>query len=55
MLLELLEHVVLISREAPILVLCTARPELLEERPDWGRGSDNASELSARSAAQRGV
>ena len=34
-----------ISRGAPILVLCTARPELFEERPDWGRGADNASEL----------
>jgi class 3 adenylate cyclase/tetratricopeptide (TPR) repeat protein len=32
--LGLLEHVVR-SAEAPILLLCTARPELLERRPDW--------------------
>ena len=23
------------SRDAPILLLCVARPELLEERPQW--------------------
>ena len=33
MLLDLLDHVVDLSRGAPILLLCTARPELLEERP----------------------
>jgi class 3 adenylate cyclase/tetratricopeptide (TPR) repeat protein len=36
MLLELLDHVVDLSDEAPILVLCTARPELLDEHPKWG-------------------
>ncbi len=36
MLLELLAHVVSISAGAPILVLCTTRPELLEERPGGG-------------------
>jgi class 3 adenylate cyclase/tetratricopeptide (TPR) repeat protein len=34
-LLELVEHVVEWSR-APMLVLCLARPELLERRGDWG-------------------
>jgi class 3 adenylate cyclase len=33
--LDLIEHVVLLSRGAPILVLCLARPELAESRPDW--------------------
>jgi class 3 adenylate cyclase/tetratricopeptide (TPR) repeat protein len=42
MLLDLLDHVVDLSRGAPILVLCTARPELLEERPAWGGGKFNA-------------
>jgi tetratricopeptide (TPR) repeat protein len=42
MLLDLLDHVVDLSRGAPILVLCTARPELLEERPAWGGGKYNA-------------
>ena len=34
-LLELLEHVVEWTREAPILLLCLARPELLDDRPGW--------------------
>ena len=36
MLLDLLDHVIDLSRGAPILLLCTARPELLEDRPAWG-------------------
>jgi class 3 adenylate cyclase/tetratricopeptide (TPR) repeat protein len=35
MLLDLVEHVSRWSRDAPILLLCVARPELLEERPQW--------------------
>jgi class 3 adenylate cyclase/tetratricopeptide (TPR) repeat protein len=41
--LELLEHVADLSREAPILLLCMARPELLEKRPAWGGGKWNAT------------
>jgi class 3 adenylate cyclase/tetratricopeptide (TPR) repeat protein len=33
--LELIETVVLLARDAPILLVCLARPELLEDRPDW--------------------
>jgi class 3 adenylate cyclase/tetratricopeptide (TPR) repeat protein len=33
--LDLIEHVALLSSGAPILLLCLARPELLERRPDW--------------------
>jgi class 3 adenylate cyclase/DNA-binding winged helix-turn-helix (wHTH) protein len=43
MLLDLLDHVVELSRGAPILVLCTARPELLEHRPAWAGGKLNAT------------
>ena len=43
MLLDLLDHVVDLSRGAPILLLCTARPELLEDRPGWGGGKLNAA------------
>jgi tetratricopeptide (TPR) repeat protein len=32
---DLLEQVPLLSTEAPILVLCLARPELVERRPTW--------------------
>ncbi len=42
-LLDLLEHVADFTRDAPILLLCTARPELLETRPNWGGGKVNAT------------
>ena len=34
-LLDLIEHVALLSSAAPLLLLCLARPELLEARPSW--------------------
>jgi class 3 adenylate cyclase/tetratricopeptide (TPR) repeat protein len=34
-LLDLIEHIVEWTREAPMLVVCVARPDLLEERPGW--------------------
>jgi class 3 adenylate cyclase/predicted ATPase len=34
-LLELIEHVVEWTRDAPMLFVCLARPELLERRPGW--------------------
>ena len=42
-LLDLVEHVADLSRDAPILLLCMARPELLERRPSWGGGKWNAT------------
>jgi class 3 adenylate cyclase/tetratricopeptide (TPR) repeat protein len=33
--LDLLEHVALLSSGSPILLLCMARPELVERRPVW--------------------
>jgi class 3 adenylate cyclase/tetratricopeptide (TPR) repeat protein len=42
-LLDLLDHIADLSRGAPILLLCTARPELLEDRPAWGGGKLNAT------------
>ncbi len=41
--LDLIEHVADWSRDAPILLLCLARPELLELRPGWGGGKLNAT------------
>ena len=41
-LLDLIEHVTDLSKSDPIVLLCTARPELLEERPAWSR-SDRGS------------
>jgi class 3 adenylate cyclase/tetratricopeptide (TPR) repeat protein len=43
MMLDLLDHVVDLSRGAPILILCTARPELLESRTTWAGGKLNAT------------
>jgi class 3 adenylate cyclase/tetratricopeptide (TPR) repeat protein len=41
--LDLIEHVADLSREAPLLLLCLARPELLDRRPGWGGGKLNAT------------
>ena len=35
-LLDLIEHVAEWTRDAPILLVCPARPELRDVRPDWG-------------------
>ena len=44
--LDLIEHITDWAREAPILVLCLARPDLLDERPGWGGGKFNATTIS---------
>jgi class 3 adenylate cyclase/tetratricopeptide (TPR) repeat protein len=44
--LELIEHVADLSRGAPILLLCMARPELLDRRPTWAGGKLNATTVS---------
>ena len=43
--LDLVEHVSDLSRDAPILLLCLARPELLDVRPGWGGGKLNAANV----------
>jgi class 3 adenylate cyclase/tetratricopeptide (TPR) repeat protein len=45
-LLDFVDQLVDWARSAPILILCTARPELLERRPGWGGGKANASTIS---------
>jgi class 3 adenylate cyclase/tetratricopeptide (TPR) repeat protein len=44
--LDLIEHITGWAREAPILVLCVARPELLDDRAGWGRGALDATTIS---------
>ncbi|HEV8099960.1 MAG TPA: adenylate/guanylate cyclase domain-containing protein, partial [Gaiellaceae bacterium] len=51
-LLDLVEHVSRWSREAPILLLCVAREELLEERPRWEGAIVRLEPLSAVDATQ---
>ena len=41
--LDLVEHLADWSRDAPILLICLARPEFLDERPGWGGGKFNAT------------
>ena len=50
--LDLIEHITGWAREAPILVLCVSRPELLDERAGWGRGNQRHDDLS-RAALRR--
>ena len=45
MLLDLLDHIADLSRDAPILLLCTTRPEILEARSAWGGGKLSATTL----------
>jgi class 3 adenylate cyclase/tetratricopeptide (TPR) repeat protein len=45
-LLDFVDHLVDWASGVPILVACTARPELLERRPGWGGGKLNATTLS---------
>ena len=52
MLLDLVEHVSRWSRDAPILLLCVARPELLEEQP-WWEGTTRHVRLEPLSPGRR--
>jgi class 3 adenylate cyclase/tetratricopeptide (TPR) repeat protein len=45
-LLEFVDHLVEWASGVPLLVVCTARPELLGRRPDWGGGKPNALTIS---------
>ena len=46
MFLDFVEHVADWSRDAAILLLCMARPDLLDGRPAWGGGKTNATTIS---------
>jgi class 3 adenylate cyclase len=45
-LLEFVEHLADWASGVPLLVVCTARPELYERRPDWGGGKRNSTTIS---------
>ena len=45
-LIEFVDHLVDWAAGVPLLVVCTARPELLTRRPDWGGGKPNALTVS---------
>jgi class 3 adenylate cyclase/tetratricopeptide (TPR) repeat protein len=43
--LDLVEYLGDHTRDAPIVLICLARPELLDARPTWGGGKVNASTM----------
>jgi class 3 adenylate cyclase len=45
-LLDFVDHLVDWAGEVPLLVVATARPELLARRPGWGGGKANAATMS---------
>jgi class 3 adenylate cyclase/tetratricopeptide (TPR) repeat protein len=47
-LLDLLEEAAFRVQAAPLLLLCTSRPELTERRPDFGRATRNVTQIELR-------
>ncbi len=47
-LLDLIEEVAFSVDGAPVLLLCTTRPELLERRPGFGRAARNVTQIELR-------
>ena len=45
-LLDFVDHLIDWASGVPLLVVCTARPELLARRPGWGGGKPNAHTIS---------
>jgi class 3 adenylate cyclase/tetratricopeptide (TPR) repeat protein len=45
-LLDLVEHLADWTRDAPLLLVCLARQDLLEARPSWGGGKANATTVT---------
>jgi class 3 adenylate cyclase/tetratricopeptide (TPR) repeat protein len=45
-LLDFIDHLVEWAVSVPMLVVCTARPELLTRRPGWGGGKPNSTTIS---------
>jgi class 3 adenylate cyclase/tetratricopeptide (TPR) repeat protein len=43
--LDLVEHVAEWSRDAPLLLVCSARPEFLDQRPNWAGGKLNTTTI----------
>ena len=43
--LDLLEQLIALTRDVPLLLVCMGRPELLDRRPGWGGTSLNATNV----------
>ena len=53
--IRLVDHIGELSRGAPILLLCMARPELFDNHPGWGGGKLHAALDAPRAAERRGL
>jgi DNA-binding SARP family transcriptional activator len=51
--LDLLEYIAESASETPLLLLCLARRELLDQRPGWGRGKRHTATLTLEPLTQR--
>jgi DNA-binding SARP family transcriptional activator/class 3 adenylate cyclase len=51
--LDLVEYLSLWVRDAPLLLLCLARPDLVEERSSWAVGKPNATSISLEPLSER--
>ena len=51
--LDLIEHLASGVKDVPLLILCLARKDLLDERPAWGGGNVRVDRDRARGAAAR--
>jgi predicted ATPase len=51
--LDLIEHVAGSARDIPLMVVCLARPELLDARPGWQSASDNATTVRLEPLADK--
>jgi DNA-binding SARP family transcriptional activator/class 3 adenylate cyclase len=51
--LDLIEYLTLWVSDAPILIMCLARPELLEDRQSWAAGKVNATSILLEPLSER--
>jgi class 3 adenylate cyclase len=51
-LLDFVDHLADWAAGVPMLIVCTARPELLDRRPGWGGGKRNAATISISALSQ---
>ena len=51
--LDLIEYIAAFAQDVPILVLCTARPDLFELRPTWTAPKPNATLLTLQALSER--
>jgi predicted ATPase/class 3 adenylate cyclase len=53
--LDLIDHLAVWTRDASVLLVCLARPELLDDRPVWGGGKLNATSILLEALRQDDV